>query len=243
MTQDSHSPTPLRSRRSRWLYICLAIMLLAGAAILWSYRDQLRSPRALYEEASASTPLRAVRLYTLLAKRVPELEEYWELWSAQACLPAFEAVEALHSVALYRPDSPSAYHAHLALARYYASIESFETDNEYLAALHILAPLCERLFKAMVVRAGVPTLLGQQQGTQQEATLGKLLDNTESPHVCQLLSPDLLHFLRYAWVDEPGLNLRNRVAHGWVRPAECNWYTTLLLLWTVIHTLGIEPSQ
>ncbi|MCG2768310.1 MAG: lytic transglycosylase domain-containing protein [Anaerolineae bacterium] len=135
MTQDNISPTPLRSRRPRWPYICLAIVLLAGATILWLYRDQIRSPRALYEEARAAKPHRAVSLYALLAKRVPELEEYWELWSAQALLPAFEAVETLHSVAVYRPDSPAAYHAHLALARYYASIESFETDNEYLAAL------------------------------------------------------------------------------------------------------------
>jgi len=145
MTQDSISSRPLRSRRSRWPYICLAIVLLAGATILWRYRDKIRSSRALYEEARFATPQRAVRLYTLLAKRVPELEEYWELWSARVNLPAFEAVEALHSVAVYRPDSPSAYHAHLALARYYASIESFETDNEYLAALDMIDTIEVRL--------------------------------------------------------------------------------------------------
>jgi len=116
-------------------------------------------------------------------------------------------------------------------------------NNEYIAGLHVLAPLCERLFKAMVERAKVSILLGQQQGKQEEASLGKLLDKDLSPKVCQLLNPDLIHFLRYAWVDEPGHNLRNRIAHGWVRPDECNWYTMMLLFWTVIHTLGIEPSE
>lgn len=115
-------------------------------------------------------------------------------------------------------------------------------SNEYVAGLHILAPLCERLFKAMIERADISTLLGQQQEKQEEASLGKLLDPASSPKVCQLLNADLIHFLRYAWVNEPGRNLRNRVAHGWVQPGECGWDAMMLLFWTMILTLGIESA-
>jgi len=121
--------------RRVWRYLVLAALLAAAGAVVWPCRDHLRSPQALYREAKTATPRRAARLYALMAKKMPELEEYCHLWSAQARLPAFEAVETLHKVARYRPDSPAAYHAHLTLARYYASIESFETDDEYLAAL------------------------------------------------------------------------------------------------------------
>jgi len=114
--------------------------------------------------------------------------------------------------------------------------------SDYTAALHVLAPLCERLFKAMVERAGVAVLAGQRQMKQEESSLGQLLDDAGSPDVCALLTPDLRHFLRYVWVDEPGANLRNRVAHGWLTVGECNWSAVALLLWTVILTLGIGGS-
>jgi soluble lytic murein transglycosylase len=74
-----------------------------------------------------------------------------------------EAVEALHGVARYRPDSPAAYEAHLALARYYASIESFETDNEYLAALDIMDTIEVRLELARYLEEqGNPTVAYKQ---------------------------------------------------------------------------------
>ena len=131
-----------KSREGRFIrtartIIGLAMILAVVGGAIWLYRDRLRSPLAIYREATTAKPQRAARLYAALARRMPELAEYCDLWSAQARLPAFEAVEALQNVARYRPDGPAAYHAHLALARYYASIESFQTDDEYLAALKI----------------------------------------------------------------------------------------------------------
>ena len=124
------------NRTARTIFGLAVILAIVGGAV-WLYRDRLRSPRAIYREATTANPRSAARLYAALARRMPELAEYCDLWSAQARLPAFEAVEALHGVARYRPDGPAAYQAHLALARYYASIESFQTDDEYLAALDI----------------------------------------------------------------------------------------------------------
>lgn len=118
-----------------WPYVLLVLLLAVGALLTWHYRDDWRSPRALYHEAQTATRRRAAQLYDLLAEKVPELEEYWRLWAAEQRLPAYDAVAALNDVARYRPDSPAAYQAHLALARYYASIESPQMVAEYKAAL------------------------------------------------------------------------------------------------------------
>ncbi|MBM3187938.1 MAG: lytic transglycosylase domain-containing protein [Chloroflexi bacterium] len=116
----------------------LTVVLLTGAALLaYRYSDSLRSPRGLYEAAQKAAPARAARLYDLLARRLPEIEEYCRLWSAEARMPSIVAVADLHAVARYRPDSPTAYAAHLALARYYASIESPNTVDAYRAALGV----------------------------------------------------------------------------------------------------------
>ena len=134
MTDEQARGTARRLVHKAWPYLLAALVVAVGVA-MWSYRDHLRSPRALYEEAGTATPQRAIKLHALIAKKLPELGEYCQLWSAQARLPALAAVEDLYEVVRHRPDSPAAYHAHLALARYYASIESFQTDDEYLAAL------------------------------------------------------------------------------------------------------------
>ena len=97
----------------------------------------MRSNQFLYDKAQAATPERASALYALLATRLPELQEYCLLWSAQARLPKSEAVADLHDVIHYRPDGAAAYAAHLALARYYATIESPQTVTEYRAALKL----------------------------------------------------------------------------------------------------------
>lgn len=124
------------TRGKAWRYGVLVgavLLLLAGAA--WAFRDQLRSPQALYQEALSASPRRASQLYAVLEARSPELAEYWRLWSSQALMPSLDAVAGLHHVIAYRPDSPAAYHARLTLARYYARIESPETVAQYRAAL------------------------------------------------------------------------------------------------------------
>ena len=130
---------PLRRRRW-WLWVGLGIVLAAlvvAGVLAWNHRQQARSPEALYQEAQAASGEEAAALYALLSARVPILEEYWRLWAAEARLPAYEAVAALHEVTRYRPDGPAARLAHLTLARYYAGIESPETVSEYQAALAI----------------------------------------------------------------------------------------------------------
>jgi soluble lytic murein transglycosylase-like protein len=134
----NHKRTPQGTiLRRLWPWLIVFILILTGATLAWTQRDRLRSSQALYAEAQRAQPERARALYDLLAIRMPEIEEYARLWSAEAGLPSLDAVEALHALTRYRPDSPSAFLANLALARYYASIESPQAVTAYRAALKI----------------------------------------------------------------------------------------------------------
>jgi soluble lytic murein transglycosylase len=111
------------------------LVLVAGAVVMWVSRDYLRPPQALYREAQGANPERAAVLYKRLAEELPQIEEYARLWAAEVAMPDMEAVRTLQSVVAFRPQSPAAYHAHVTMARHYASIEAPEAEDEYRAAL------------------------------------------------------------------------------------------------------------
>lgn len=134
-------------RRRLWYVVLGAVLVvvLVAAALGWAFRDQVRSPQALYREAQTAQPERATVLYTRLAEKLPEIEEYALLWAAQASMPDMEAMRTLQAVAAFRPQSPAAGEAHLALARHYASIESPQAEDEYRAALNLHDTVALRL--------------------------------------------------------------------------------------------------
>ena len=134
-----------RPRAWRVVVGVVLVVVLAAAVAGWSFRDHLRSPQALYHEAQTARPERAAVLYARLAEKVPEIEEYARLWAAQAAMPDLEAMRTLQAVAAFRPQSPAAQEAHLALARYYASIEAPQAEDEYRAALELHDTLALRL--------------------------------------------------------------------------------------------------
>jgi soluble lytic murein transglycosylase len=131
---------------SRHLALAVALLgLLVGVILIWVFRDHLRSPQALYREAQSAKPERAAVLYERLAEKLPPIEEYARLWAAEAAMPDLEAMRTLQAVIAFRPQSPAAYQAHIAIARHYASIEAPETEDEYRAALALNDALTLRL--------------------------------------------------------------------------------------------------
>ena len=115
--------------------VVILVGLLVGVVLLWTSRDHLRSPQALYREAQRASPERAAVLYERLAEKLPLLEEYARLWAAEVAMPGLEAMRTLQAVVAFRPQSPAAYQAHIAMARHYASTEASEAEHEYRAAL------------------------------------------------------------------------------------------------------------
>lgn len=124
-------------RSNRLMLIVILVALLAGALLLWTFRDHLRSPQALYREAQHADPQRAAALYARLGQKLPQIDEYARLWAAQAQMPGLEPLRTLRTVAAFRPQSPAAYQAHLALARYYAIMEAPQAEEAYRAALSL----------------------------------------------------------------------------------------------------------
>jgi len=132
----------LRQERKghRIMRLIIAIVLVALAAtgvVLWIVRDTLRTPEGLYRRARSAPPERAAALYDVLARKRPELEEYARLWTAEVQMPDVDALRTLQAVADFRPQSPAAYRAHLALARYYATIEAPQAEDAYRDALDV----------------------------------------------------------------------------------------------------------
>jgi soluble lytic murein transglycosylase len=120
----------------RHLALAAALLgLLGGVVLVWTFRDSLRSPQALYREAQSARPERAAVLYSRLAEKLPQIEEYAWLWAAEVAMPDLEALRTLQAVVAFRPQSPAAYQAHIAIARHYASIEAPGAEDEYRAAL------------------------------------------------------------------------------------------------------------
>jgi soluble lytic murein transglycosylase len=136
------------NRRLGFRHLALAVALLglfAGVILVWTLRDYLRSPQALYQEAQSARPERAAVLYERLAEKLPQIEEYAQLWAAEIAMPDLEAMRTLQAVIAFRPQSPAAYQAHIAIARHYASIGAPEAEDEYRAALALNDTVALRL--------------------------------------------------------------------------------------------------
>ena len=111
------------------------VVFLVALVLVWAFRHYLLSPDALYREAQSAPPERAAMLYARLGEVLPRIEEYSRLWAAQASMADIEALRTLRAIVAFRPQSPAAYEAHLAMARYYASIEASIAEDEYRSAL------------------------------------------------------------------------------------------------------------
>ena len=129
----------------RLALVAILVGLLTGVVLVWTFRDYLRSPQALYHEAQSARPERAAVLYARLAEKLPQIEEYARLWAAEVAMPDMEALHTLQAVVAFRPQSPAAYQAHIAVARHYASSEAPEAEDEYRAALALHDTVALRL--------------------------------------------------------------------------------------------------
>ncbi len=136
-----------RRRRGpgRLIFAIFTVALLVGAVVFWQYRDYLRSPQDLCREAQSARPERAAELYARLAEKLPALEDYARLWTAEAQMPDFEAMRTLQALVDLDPQGPLAFEAHIARARYYASIEAPQAAVEYRAALALNDTVALRL--------------------------------------------------------------------------------------------------
>ncbi|HET6385078.1 MAG TPA: DUF4209 domain-containing protein [Armatimonadota bacterium] len=98
-----------------------------------------------------------------------------------------------------------------------------------IGAMHILAPQFEDVFRSVMDKAGAFIIEKQRGGAawQFEANLAKMLELQEA----QVIPRDIREYIRLVLASPCGWNLRNRVAHGLIKPAQC----TLPMVETVLH--------
>lgn len=91
--------------------------------------------------------------------------------------------------------------------------------EDYIPAIHILAPYVEDSLRELVRIQGGPVYLPGRFGGLQEISLSTVL---EHPLVVGVFGEDTCFYLRVLLADVRGLNLRNRVAHGLIDDDACS---------------------
>ena len=117
------------------------------------------------------------------------------------------------------------------LERYFA--------GDYISALHILTPQLEDVLRRLVGQRGGATTTFRN-GVMRERELWQILN---APELATVFEPDVLYFLKHVFVEILGLNLRNRVGHGLVRPVDCTDSNCALVIISLLRVAAcIEPS-
>lgn len=109
--------------------------------------------------------------------------------------------------------------------------------EDFVSALHVLTPRIEHMLKSAFEQAGLPSVTVPDKKKIREGTLGNFL---EQPDVKKALGEDLWHYLNFALSDERGFNLRNDIAHGWMRFVNCNRIPVQIVLFIILQLTQLQ---
>ena len=113
------------------------------------------------------------------------------------------------------------------LERYFA--------GDYISAIHILVPQLEDVLRRTVGYLGGTTTY--RSDTTTEKDLGQILD---SPEMARLFGSDVVYLLKHTFTELLGLNLRNRVGHGLIRPEDCTSTNCALVIHSLLRLAACE---
>jgi hypothetical protein len=114
--------------------------------------------------------------------------------------------------------------------------------RDYVSALHILVPQFESCLRRMFAQAGFPTTTIKSGETQHEESFTRFLGR---PDVKAALGPDIHKYIEFVMVNQKGLNLRNEVAHGLIKPSDCseNNVQIVIHLFLMLTLYRINPGE
>lgn len=92
--------------------------------------------------------------------------------------------------------------------------------SDFISALHILIPQIEDCLRRFLGTLGGSTT-SVQAGKMREKSLDQILEAAEIKRALATIPP-LQKYLEYVLVNETGLNLRNKAAHGLLTVEDCN---------------------
>ena len=111
-------------------------------------------------------------------------------------------------------------------------------SGDYVSAMHVLIPQLEDVLRRTLRLLGGSTTSVQGDVTR-EIDLGQVLD---APEMERLLGEDTIFYLRYLLVEQLGMNLRNRVAHGLIRKSECDRPTLALVVMSLLRLVPYKAD-
>jgi hypothetical protein len=106
-------------------------------------------------------------------------------------------------------------------------IEAF-FKGDYVSSLHILVPQFESTLRRMFSLAGYPTTSIKKGTAQHEETFNEFLNRSD---IKEALGDHIHKFIQMVMVEQTGINLRNKVAHGLISFSECNRSLNILVIY------------
>ncbi len=101
-------------------------------------------------------------------------------------------------------------------------------EKDFVSSLHILVPQFESCLRRMFSQAGFATTSIKRGMAQHEETFNEFLNREDIKGV---LGESLVKYIQMIMVEQTGLNLRNKIAHGLIGVEECNKNNSVLVLY------------
>lgn len=112
-------------------------------------------------------------------------------------------------------------------------------EKDYISSIHILVPHFEDILRGIFHILEYPTTSIKKGNTIQEVTFNTFL---EREFVESTLGADLHKFIQMTMVEQTGLNLRNKVAHGLISEDECNEVNGTLVVFLYLLITNFQLS-
>lgn len=111
-------------------------------------------------------------------------------------------------------------------------------DRDYISALHILVPQFENVFLKISKKAGIDIIALDQK--QELSTRTKTLSENylDSKEFKAVWGKDFCRQIKFVLFEQMGYRIRHKVAHGEIKPIECNFGNTTLILYFYLVLLG-----
>lgn len=116
--------------------------------------------------------------------------------------------------------------------------------GDYVSALHILVPQFESLFLDTAHGLGIETVsLDKKRGVAtRTTTLSEY--NLDSDEFKNVFGEDFCQQIKFILFEPMGYKIRHKIAHGEIKPGECNFATTTIVLYLYLVLLArIKPKS
>lgn len=113
-------------------------------------------------------------------------------------------------------------------------------EGDYYAAVHILAPQAENIFRYIAKTVGALTVTLENDGSSKQKTLTSIFD---LPELLDCYDNDIIFLFKGLLNEQSGANIRNEIAHGIMEEAKGSTGTCVYFICALIKLLAISSPQ